>query len=354
MNIFIDTSVIYKDPYWKGNFFNELIEIVKEKEIGLYISKVVLLEIERNYGKIIDKEELNLKKVNSQIEHYQIRVNQTSLINKIESLQSLKSHYDQLIEDKVITVLDYSNDMLPEIVNRAVNRKKPFTETKTELKDALIWLTYAQFAEKENLKECVLLTSNVSDFCDKEKLKQGIFEIDSELQKDSKLFKVYKSPKELIQKEGDILQSIDQRFRSWIEEECINNEYVLELILQNFEDEIKKEVKRKFADLDLDNVFDGNDYYLDGYVNTGNIDVLEVDEIEIDIFNEDSIISGIVFIDCDVEGYQYNIMRDKGEDKYRYYGELTSTCLFTFSFYYDKSKTPKNIELNDFMIKSRH
>jgi predicted nucleic acid-binding protein len=56
MNIFIDTSVLYKDPFWRSNFYSELLDIVKEREVNLYLSNVVVLEIERNYGKIIDEE----------------------------------------------------------------------------------------------------------------------------------------------------------------------------------------------------------------------------------------------------------------------------------------------------------
>jgi predicted nucleic acid-binding protein len=105
MNIFIDTSVIYKDPFWKGNFFSELIDIVKEKEIGLYISEVVLMEIERNYGKIVDQQIFQLSKAHSEIDHYQISLNTKSSIDKEKSIVGLKTHYKRLIDEGVITLL---------------------------------------------------------------------------------------------------------------------------------------------------------------------------------------------------------------------------------------------------------
>lgn len=350
MNIFIDTSVIYKDPFWKGNFFSELIDIVKEKEIGLYISEVVLMEIERNYGKIVDQQIFQLSKAHSEIDHYQISLNTKSSIDKEKSIVGLKTHYKRLIDEGVITLLKYSNEMMPEIVNRAVYRKKPFTETKTELKDTIIWLTYAEYAEKHKLKDCILLTNNVSDFCDTEKLKQNIFEIHSDLHKDSNRFKVYKSPKELIQNEKPTLQFITQRFGSWLEEQEFDNQFVLELLKNHFEKEIIKQVEREYENLNLDDVFREEDYYLDGYVSPGFIEITDVDAIEIDTFNEECIISGQVFISCDVEGYQYNSVRDKGEDRYSYYGELTNVGIFTFSFYYDKSEIPRSLNLDDYDI----
>ncbi|WP_347175523.1 PIN domain-containing protein [Polaribacter uvawellassae] len=350
MNIFIDTSVIYKDPFWKGNFFSELIDIVKEKEIGLYISDVVLMEIERNYGKIVDQQIFQLSKAHSEIDHYQMSLENESIIDKDKSIKGLKSHYKKLIDEGILTLLKYSNEMMPEIVNRAVYRKKPFTETKTELKDTIIWLTYAEHAEKQKLKDCILLTNNVSDFCDTEKLKEKIFEIHPDLQKDSKRFKVYKSPKELIQNEKSTLQFITQRFGSWLEEQEFDNQFVLELLKENFEKEIKDRVEREYENLNLDDVFREEDYYLDGYVSPGFIEITDVDAIEIDTFNDECIISGQVFISCDVEGYQYNPVRDKGEDRYNYFGELTNVGILTFSFYYDKSEIPRSLNLDDYEI----
>ena len=291
MNIFIDTSVIYKDPFWKGNFFSELIDIVKEKEIGLYISDVVLMEIERNYGKIIDEQIFQLSKAHSEIDHYQMELDTKSSIDKAKSIKGLKAHYKKLEDEKIITVLKYSNEMLPEIVNRAVYRKKPFTETKTELKDTIIWLTYSEHAEKHKLKDCILLTSNVSDFCDTEKIKQKIFEIHPELQKDSNRFKVYKSPKELIQNERATLQFISQRFESWLQEQEFDNRFVLEILKENFEDEIRKKVEREYENLNLDDVFKEDDFYLDGYVSPGFVEITDVDCIDIDVFNDECIIS---------------------------------------------------------------
>ncbi len=61
------------------------------------------------------------------------------------------------------------------------------------------------YAESEKLKDCIFLTENVNDFCNVEKLKDRIFEIHPDLQEDSKRFKIYLSPKELIEKESKTL-----------------------------------------------------------------------------------------------------------------------------------------------------
>lgn len=350
MNIFLDTSVLYKDPFWKGNFFNELIEIVKEKEINLYISNIVLMELEHNYKKIIDQEIIKLDKVNEQINQYNIEISNLTTINLEESLKNLNEFYDQLIKGGTIKILDYSNDMLPEIVQRAIKRKKPFTENKTELKDTIIWLTYVDFAEKYKLSDCILLTSNISDFCDTEKAKENIFEIHSELQKDSKRFKVYKTPKELIQNEKVKLQFISQRFSVWLEGQDFSNSFVLDLLNKYFEREISRKIDREYESLEPADIFNNNDYYVSGYVSTGFCNIFEVDNIEVDTFNEECIISGEVYISCDVEAYEYNSVRDPGEDSHRFYGETTNTIKLLFSFYYNKSEIPRSLNLDGFEI----
>ncbi len=95
MHIFLDTSVLYKDPFLKGNFFQELIDIVTEKEVELYISNIVLQEIERNYKKIILEESSKLSKLIDQIKHYDIDTNFNNLSFDIDkSLANLKTNYD--------------------------------------------------------------------------------------------------------------------------------------------------------------------------------------------------------------------------------------------------------------------
>lgn len=350
MNIFLDTSVLYKDPFWKSNFFKELIEIVKEKEINLYISNIVLMELDHNYKKIIEQETIKLDKVNTQIDQYNIKINNLTSINLAESLKTLNEFYNQLVKDNTIKILNYSNDMLPEIVRRAVERKKPFTENKTELKDTIIWLTYVDFTEKNKLKDCILLTSNITDFCDLEKVKKDVLEIHPELQKDSNKFKVYRSPKELVQNEKLKLQFISQRFSSWLEEQEFSKEFVLDLITKYFENEITRKIEREFESLEPSDIFDNDDYYVTGYVSAGFFDIFEVDEIEVDNFNEECIISGEVYISCETEVYEYNSVRDPGEDSHRFYGETTNVIKLIFSFYYDKTEIPRSINLDSFKI----
>jgi hypothetical protein len=346
MNIFIDTSVLYKDPFWSSNFYAELLYIVKKREVNLYLSNVVVLEIERNYGKIIDEEISRLKKLTEQTEHYQIMTSNTSSIDKEKSIENLKTFYKKLETEKVIEFIPFSNDMMPEIVDRAIWRKKPFSESKTELKDAIIWLSYSQFAEQKKLNNCILLTDNVSDFCDSEKLKKGLFEIHQDLQKDSNRFRIYKSPKELIQQEKSTLQYASQLFSTWLNERTFDEQFLLDLIKSDYRSLVERKIDRKFENYDLHYIFD-EDYYLTGYVSADNVDINDIKNINVDVFNEECLISGDLYVYCNVVGYEYNAVRDTEEDRHRYYGEKDALMMLTFSFYYDRNEKPRNFDIDD-------
>ena len=351
MNIFLDTSVLYSDPFWKGNFFNELKEIVKDKEIDIYMSEIVLRELRHNYKKIIKETELQLDKANSQIEKYNIAVTEEPIIDIEASMQRFDIFYKELTDENIVTILSYSNDYLPEIVDRAIERKKPFTESKTELKDCIIWLTYCKYAEERKLKDCILLICNISDFCDSDEAKNKNYIIHSELAKDSDRFKVYLSPKDLIQREKQKLQSVSQRFDAWLKEQEFNSEFVLTILQENFEKEITRKVEREYERLEPHDLID-DDYYVTGYVSPGFFEILEVENVGIDVFNEECIISGDVLVRTAVEMYEYNSVRDPGEDSHRYYGEIDNIVKISFSFYYDKNEYPRNLNLDDVEIEN--
>ena len=70
MNIFLDTSVIYSDPFWKENFSSQLLEVSADKRVNIFISEVVLKELQHNFEKILIKNSLILE-------------NQTQILKKL-------------------------------------------------------------------------------------------------------------------------------------------------------------------------------------------------------------------------------------------------------------------------------
>ncbi len=329
----------------KGNFFKELLDIVEQKDVNLYISSIVLKEIEKNYTRLVEEENSKLLRLLDQKKHLSIASSGEELVYNIEnSVKNLIQRYEQLIHVDVLKILDYSNDILPEIVDRAIWKKKPFTESKTELKDAIIWITYSKFAEENKLETCILLTDNVSDFCNPEKVKDKVYEIHPELTKDSKRFKVYKSIRELVQSEKETFQLMSLKFSAWLDNQEFNSDFFIKIFIDNYLRDINQKIDRRFDYVELHEIFYA-EYYLDGYVTLNGFDINKVEDIEINVFNEECLLSGTLIVNGEVEGYQYNPVRDRGEDTYNFYGEATTEIRVIFSFYYGKDEIPRNFEI---------
>mgnify|MGYP002405608036 CR=1 FL=1 len=56
MDIFIDTSVVYTDPFWKRNFASQILDAARDKRIKIYFADVVIRELKHNFRKQVIKE----------------------------------------------------------------------------------------------------------------------------------------------------------------------------------------------------------------------------------------------------------------------------------------------------------
>ncbi|MEQ6120580.1 PIN domain-containing protein [Reichenbachiella sp. MALMAid0571] len=230
MNIFIDTSILYPNPFWIGNFNQRLLQVVRNKRVNLIISEVVLLELRYNFEKKLDTNLIELKKINTSLRNNLRRFSDYILPDKTASLRDFDEFYDNLQRLQNVRILKCNNELLQPVLAKAIKREKPFTEKKTELKDALIWLTYSNFANKHGLKKCFFLTNNVNDFCDQEKLKKGEFELHSELKNDCDRFIIFTNIKNFYQANSSYLDKPQRELEKWIEGIDFNDQYVFSLL----------------------------------------------------------------------------------------------------------------------------
>ena len=100
-------------------------------------------------------------------------------------------------------------------------------------------MTYAQYAEDNDLKNCILLSNNTDDFC----TKKDKTTIHPELQKDSKRFSVINSAFEFIRTQSPIIEKPLKEFENFIASLSIDNEYGLTIIQEYFEKEVEKKLR---------------------------------------------------------------------------------------------------------------
>jgi hypothetical protein len=58
------------------------------------------------------------------------------------------------------------------------------------------------------------------------------------------------------------------------------------------------------------------------------------------------LISGYLYVQCSIEGYEYQPGADSGEEKYKFIGGRELTVRVGFSFFYDRKETPRQFDID--------
>lgn len=228
MNIFLDTTVFYDDPFLKKPFNKQLLFLSeKNSEFKVYISKVVLAEAERHY-KVKLKEEL--KRINeAELFLKTLPIDNAITISTLSAekyANKFMEYYNDLDKCEIINIVNYNNDMLPELVRRSVNRVKPFTDKKEEFRDAIIWLSYAALAEQEDLTKCYLITNNVSDYA-----KNG--DLHPDMKQDSERFKLIKNTFGLFQLPELMPYTTNYELSLWVNNQTYTTNDMFSILAQS-------------------------------------------------------------------------------------------------------------------------
>ena len=156
-----------------------------------------------NYKKRL--QEVKLERDRLKVKLDQLRIN-TSEIQDIDieaEVKLLEEKIEEYISVGKYVNIEVNNDILPQVIDRAIKRKKPFSENKDEFRDCVIWLTYANKVETDNLDKCIFITANVSDFCDK----KG--KLHKDLLQDTKKFRFHSNAYQFIEHESEFIDSLE-------------------------------------------------------------------------------------------------------------------------------------------------
>lgn len=309
MNIFIDTNVLHKDYFFKNKSSRQLFNYMREGLINIYMSDIVLLEIRRHYQQDLEGTNHTIERLLRDSTQMGITVN----IKKNDISKMLKlfdENYTGLVSKyKNFHILNYSNEMLPLIVEKAIYKKRPFfTEKKSEIKDCLIWLTYSNYIEKKNLNECFLLTDNVADFCDNDKKS-----VHKDLLSDTKRLIIYPSINNFIEDKAVLIEKPKLEFKEYIDGLVINEEYVKQQLEDNFIDQIEQEVSLY---INSEKEYQLYGKYVDSLEDGVAFRFFEIEnceEIKINILAQRALISGIANLSADLDLSQYDYRDDAPE-----------------------------------------
>ncbi|MCM3569849.1 PIN domain-containing protein [Neobacillus mesonae] len=351
MNIFLDSNILFSDPFFQNNFSRKFVELVREVKGKLYVSDVVYQEVINNYKKEVRKRRKALGKAHHELNKLlQTKVDHTVQTDSIY-VEELICFYQQLIEEGYMSVISHTAfDMFSEIVQRALDNKKPFADQKEEFKDTVIWLTYAKFAEQHKMENCFFLSNNTKEFYASDKTS-----LHSHLLEDTQRFTAYKSIEEFLTMESANIQNMQQQdiqekrqliqLIDWAESH-LSESYVQQIIEDTFMKELEWELDdyvRNLSDTEL-NELTGISIGL-GTANSEYIVSMSVNTYEREIYPSEIIIYGSLDVEHELSLYLDNGIRDKEEDRFISAGSDTVSHKVEFTFTIDLDYRPGNFEV---------
>lgn len=346
MNVFIDSNILFEDYFFDNKSTKQILDYAQKGLITIYLSKIVFLELRRQYEKELEGWNAQIRKINKDTPRLLLSSG-FGMINipvQLAKFDEFYSDFEKRCDN--FAILPYKNEYFPNIVDRAIRKSKPFTETKTELKDAIIWITYSEYVEQKYLSDCILLTNNVSDFCDK-KDKSVVHKT---LQVDTKKFVVVNSAFDFIKKYAPTIDSPEYIFEKYVDGLGIDNDFAFRNVRDNFDSIITTKVHEKINKLSASQIVSKNDSWFDGQLIGYDTELLYCEDVEYDVAGQRAIISGYLYLTCEVDALRYNPDRDPGEDSFIHEEEKNITFSVRFNFDMLQGEVCKDIEVLDIEI----
>ena len=170
-----------------------------------------------------------------------------------------------------------------------------------------------------------------------------------ELKTDTEKFLVVNKAFQFIKKYATSLESPENQFQAYFKKINLTEEFVKEVIAENFEAEIEEKLHSSVGKLHPLDIM-SEDYFFDGQLTSYGCEILDCEDIEHEIINDTALVSGIVYASCEVEILEYNSVRDPGEDRYSSAGEKTVTYKLHFNFDLKKDEMYSDLEITDSKI----
>ncbi|MGG0179240.1 PIN domain-containing protein [Bacillus tropicus] len=392
MHIFLDTNLLFTDPFFRGNYNKQLINLIEkrneqsehreeaecqldlkfeEEEIKLYMSRVVFEETKNHYINYINETFKQIREIDITLSKYMDMESFVGLNKqKEDAINYFDTYYQNLIDDKILVILEHPQNVVDDLVSRAVKKLPPFFNDKNEFRDAIIWLTYAGFVEEQDLENCYFLSNNIKDFCQNTKKKRGNDKQDTEMPLklhpnlivDSERFTLYRNVQGLFigdatfkefNEENRVLQQrttqIEKMFHII---ESIDADFILNgLNTERDNYDLIDDVLSNYIStrLDVDQVYDDVNYggYLKPTFSWNELQKAEI--IDKEIFDNEVVVSANLIQDYTVEIILYNPIDDNTEESV---GEAECTFEIPITFTVNENLEIKQIEAeNPYLLK---
>jgi len=351
MYVFLDSNFCYTDPFMQENLYNRiLIELAEAGHIALCMSEVVRKEILNNFEKELRKHyEVIENNKNKLMQKYIRRTDGSPFEWKItveDYLNKLGDRLSELEDNGIIEIIPYSNEILPELVERSIKRIKPFSESKLEFRDAIIWLSYVEFVKSHEIDCCYFITSNTEDFYKNEKLHP-------DLEKDSTVFVMYKNAQEFIQKSKEVkdLQKVHKLEKLVEEIDYPNNPHLIMAMLEQHQyfNEIYNYCSSYLLNHPHSIPLEVETFETE-WLEMSSMDYKKVEYIEVETVLENIIVTGYVVVETYFEVNERNPGYEPGDEEFLHMGSDEVDLSVKFSINLNEDLEIVDLDIHDIEV----
>ena len=168
MKIVLDTNILRQDFTLRSRKFEMLRDYLLKTDNEIVFPSVVFEETLALFQRMLTEKYAKIIKAVEKYNKLLFDESETQLpkFNLEDQLKYFKINLENQLIFKRKNIIPLNNEHLSSIVNMAVNKTRPFFENKSEFRDALIWLTCLDIAEREGERSIIFISANVKDFAD--------------------------------------------------------------------------------------------------------------------------------------------------------------------------------------------
>jgi hypothetical protein len=339
MNVYLDTNIIYQDPFFTSFLGQLIIERAKAQVLKIYIPEVVLKEARQ---KIIEKEQKLKQEIRSQlIELSSLQTCEFDFdsIEKLKIEEKFNTFFSEQFENKIFHLLPCDISHYEKSLQLAVEKKAPFfIDKRSEFRDSLIWQTISGFVRLKKGEKHYFITRNYQDFWNREKT--GIH---PEIKADAPGLVIFESIKKIFDSVDHLILSKSKKeFEQWFKKQDVSIASLQKALSTYLWNHIVNSLSKNIQANHINDLYPEIDLgFVKPILNSSDFHVLEIGKIEIrDVYAQIEVKCVIDFVgEIHLPNY------DKGDFSNTETSELNSELIMTVAFDKDLFFSPISITI---------
>ena len=290
----MDSNIFRGDLLLRSKEIDIMLFYLQKTDSRVVIPQLVFEEIKELYRKVVTERvrEYSKAKNNLRLSIIEMPILEEINIDIDKEIGKYIEYVYQRFSLDESDIFPYKNEYLGEVVNRAIQRKKPCGEDGQGFRDAILWLSILDYACEVYEKQIVFISNNTKDFADSKNVLHG--DLIQDAQNKNVSINYFVSVKDFI---AEHTVKIDFVTHAWLETKLIELKYeqILFEYAENHSDEIKDWINHKLKP--------GKE--LTNYINALQFNQLEIASYNIYEMNDDTYRIFIEVI-CEIEiEYEY-------------------------------------------------